>query len=306
MLKKPILARCADRSILAKQHPTAGGPDDWLSDELLSKRGLRGVYFDYFVNWNTTKMSQELWIKRILNNEHSPWPDYQEDRIQNLIDDCDGIEFRKCLAKFATKYSFKLRFQIFKDIPKWDDKSFIISADINQIGNIELLSRVSLEELMRNIKTLSGGPVSVGSKGLYYGTSYLECYLSHTDAAWPGDVDLIITDTNSKALAILEYKKHTQSGTIHGQKLSNYYPNPDRRKYDRIAILRKHLGENIPIIVLYYSTNMNIKLIKMELIGGQIGSLESIKSQVSSLPSNKNDLIASENLLNAIMGIVNQ
>lgn len=306
MLTKPVLARCIDRSILAKQHPTAGGPDDWLSEKVLARSGLRGLYFDYFVNWNKNAISRELWIKRILNNEHDPWPDYNKDRIQKLIDDCDGIEFRKSLAKFATKYSFKLRFQIFKDTYKWDDKSFIISASINKIGDIDSISRVSLDELMGSIKTLSGGPVSVGSKGLYFGTSYLECYLSHTDAAWPGDIDLIITDTHSKALAILEYKKHTQSGTIQEQKLSNYYPYRDRRKYDRIAILRKYLGESIPTIVLYYPTNINIKLIKLELIGGQIGSLKSIKSQCLNLPSNKNDLKASENLINAIMEIVNR
>lgn len=304
MLKKPVLARCADRSVLAKQHPTAGNPDDWLSEQILSKSGLRGVYFDYFVNWNTNAISNELWIKRILNSEYSPWPDYKKDRIQNLIDDCDGSEFRECLAKFATRYSFKLRFKIFKDVPKWENDSFIISTNINKAGDIDSLFRVSLEELMNNIKKLSGGPISVGKKGLYFGTSYLECHLSHTDAAWPGDVDLIITDTECKALAILEYKKHTKSSPIKQQQLSNYYPNPDRRKYDRLEILRRHLGENIPIIITYYPTNTTEKLMKLEVIRGQIGALKSIKSQYLNLPSSKKDIEGSKKILGVIMSSV--
>ena len=66
--------------------------------------------------------------------------------------------------------------------------------------------KYSLSEFKELIKSHSGGPVSIGSKGLIYGTSRLECSLSKTDSLYPGDADLLLLNEDNKAVCILEFK----------------------------------------------------------------------------------------------------
>ena len=88
----------------------------------------------------------------------------------------------------------------------------------------------------------------MGGKGLTLGLSTLECYLANDKkdeaAAWPGDADLVLVDSNFTPYAIIEFKKHTPSNrsfSFDDQKLSNYYRwgednwSQDGRKYNRLA-----------------------------------------------------------------------
>lgn len=107
---------------------------------------------------------------------------------------------------------------------------------------------------------------------------------------YPGDVDLILLNSNNLPVAIIEFKKHTLSSSVDGQKLSNFYPLPDKRKYDRLAILRDYLSRpnfRIPIIVIYYPTVETSTEGSMELIGGSVGNLYSLEIFKFSLPINQ-------------------
>lgn len=132
--------------------------------------------------------------------------------------------------------------------------------------------RESLDGLKTIIQQRSGGPIRVGRKGLRFGTSRLECYLSHTDAAWPGDADLVVYDAGSSCqpTAIIELKKHTRHSTLPflEQRLENYYPKPDGRKYDRLIALANHLSDRnvVPIFVLYYSTAPSVDYVILEKV----------------------------------------
>ena len=53
-------------------------------------------------------------------------------------------------------------------------------------------------------------------------------------------------------LAILEFKKHSSNQkypNLEDQTLSNYYPTPDGRKYDRLSLLGKQLRNSVDTVV---------------------------------------------------------
>ena len=131
--------------------------------------------------------------------------------------------------------------------------------------------RLTLGELMGLIRKHSGGPVRVGRKGLIYGTSRLECLLSKTDAAWPGDVDALLVDSasNFDAKAIFEFKKCTNRARVAfcDERLENYYPYPDKRKYDRLAYLgeRMSTGSTLPINIVFYSNQAEERRLIFEI-----------------------------------------
>lgn len=291
MLVRPILARCSDRTQHPQHHPTSGSPEDWLREEHLVERKFFGLSFDFFVNWTSKPiiLTPTIWIKRILGEKYS---------YQNVIDDLEpsiraefNDDYLDRLTSFAHKHSLIVKIIIFRDDNNWADAAselLIISIKQEHAGHIEFNhSLLSISDFKYEIQANSGGPIQVGAKGLIYGTSRLECHLSTTSSLYPGDVDLILIDEQNKVRAILEFKKHTKLGPISGQKLSNYYAAVDRRKYDRIAILRDYLDTDvsgIPIIIIYYPTQVAITQLKIELIGGPIGKLEEKASFMINLP----------------------
>ena len=125
--------------------------------------------------------------------------------------------------------------------------------------------------------------------------------LSHTDAVWPGDADLIILDKSTSPVALIEYKKHTLDTPINNQKLLNYYPSRDKRKYDRLEILRSFLGSGTQFINLYYPTNPMHKVMKFEKIIGNIGSLQGGNVTECNIPKNKREY---PNVVNSLLHFI--
>jgi hypothetical protein len=289
MLVKPYLALTTDRSKLSKRHPFSGAPEDWLINAILKQRSLFGVSFDFFVNWNNNVVSNEFWVKRIVKTEYAPWPITDKGILQQKIYDCDSMEYVKVLSRFASKYNVILKYQLFKESNSWNDDMTIISVVFNNNGEVSHVINKRISDLKEDIKSLSGGPISIGKKGLIYSTSTLEGYLSRTDAAWPGDADLVILDKALNPVALLEYKKHTLDTPIKDQQLSNYYPYPDKRKYDRLAILRSFLGIDTPFINIYYPTNPVFQSIKFEKISGAISNLRSSEVKGCYVPKNQSE-----------------
>lgn len=289
MLVKPYLALTTDRSKLSKKHPFSGAPEDWFINTILKQRSFFGVSFDFFVNWNNNTISNEFWVKRIVKTEYSPWPIIDKRILQQEIYDCDGIEYVRVLSRFASKYNVILKYQLFKESNSWNDDMPIVSVVFNNNGEVSHVKNKRISDLKEDIKLFSGGPISIGKKGLIYSTSTLEGYLSRTDAAWPGDADLIILDKSLNPVALIEYKKHTLDTPIKDQQLSNYYPYPDKRKYDRLALLRSFLGIGTQFINIYYPTNPIFESIKFEKILGAIGELRSSEVNGCYVPKNQSE-----------------
>lgn len=289
MLSKPFLAKCSDRNLLPLAHPTSGSPESWFSDERLMPHGLRSIAFDFFVNWSTplARLTPVIWIKRILE------PHYTYDHvIQNIHDVLIhefGSRYLNSLKSFAHTHNLQVQFIIFKDNLDWSVfTGEILLVSLAADNSCDLVfdhTLITVEHLKTLIKTHSGGPIKIGRKGLIYGTSNLECYLSRTDSLYPGDVDQIILDIENRPVCMLEFKKHTLSDPIENQRLSKYYPNPDGRKYDRLAVLRDHIG-NVPVFIFYYPTRAQFSKGKFEIIGGNIGNLLSTRSGYFDLPTN--------------------
>ena len=291
MLNIPILAKCDNRTVRARSHPFSGEPEDWLADTYLERYGLVGFTFDFFVNWATRSISAQLWIKRVVEESFNPWPILSRD-ISNAIYQCDGEERVRQFCGFAARYGMSCHYFLFKESPNSQrPPASIVEVRFDGSGSVEDIQEVELSNLMSRIRQQSGGPVPVGRKGLFYGLTTLECFLSKTDAAWPGDADLVLVDSIFTPLAIIEFKKHNLNTPISNQTLSNYYPRPDRRKYDRLALFRNYFDNSastLPIVVVYYPTKPFIDQVKLECIEGIAGNLEATHPALIPLPNASN------------------
>lgn len=301
MLQKPFLASCANRTVLPKAHPTSFAPEDWFDNSVLQLKEYLGVSFDFFVNWGVTpnSLTPVVWIKRILSPERT-YTDLLGNLEAELANEF-GNDYLTRLSIFASNYHLTTQIVIFRDDFNWGDAGsmLLIVSLTNNERNIALQSEIiSIGEFQNRIRQNSGGPVQIGAKGLLYGTSRMECFLSHTDSLYPGDADLILLDSANRPKAILEFKKHNLGTQIEAEQLSKYYPNPDARKYNRLAILRDHLSshEKIPIIIVYYPTKPEFKIAKVELIIGAVGALSTKAWGKFDLPTAK----SSEQFLKAI------
>jgi hypothetical protein len=306
MFKNPTLAQCQNRDILPKSNTLTGKPEDWFDNVILDEFGMVGFSFDFFVNWKTNQISPYAWIKKILTVPPSTLIKNgaieEQTIIENLIQ-FEGQEYLELFAKFCGKFNLKLQYLLFREV-NWDENPetiFLVSIsyETELIFKVEV---IDIKELAEKIKNYSGGNVSIGRKGLTYGTSLLECYFSKTNSLYPGDVDLIIFDKkNLEVKVLLEYKKHNLNTPIKHQKLSNYYPYPDKRKYDRLSILKDYFKSFPKLICLYYPTKTNDKG-RAEIIEGKTGQLVSGRSGYLDLPI-KNDLETYKLLAKQVIGI---
>lgn len=307
MLVLPKLAKCTNRLDLAAEHPVFGDPTSWFSSDVQTVVGIIGLSFDFFVNWQTRTLSNEIWLKRIVQIQNDTWPPSGYSGLRSMIDDVDGPDMLKHVGSFGAVQSLTPKYMLFKDSVDWSDPTNSIwSATVSADASLKEGKKSTLDEIKARIRLLSGGPIRIGSKGLIYGTSSLECFLSHTDALWPGDVDLLLLGQDYKPIAIVEYKKHTRSSktTLQQQTLSLYYPNPDGRKYDRLAILRDKVAPGVPIIILYYSTLEAEQNVIAEVIGGPVGKLVADRNRRGQYPTPRpDDESAKENLLRALLAL---
>ena len=290
-LSKPILARCNDRSVLAKEHPTAGNPDIWFDNKHLTHHNVIGCSFDFFIDWSATpnKVSPTIWIKRVLSPPHS----YQSisSDISNILFTEFGVAHLKAISTFCVSFRLECKILIFRDDYDWSDDNselmFVTITESSVANNSFEFEIIPLSTLKNQIQQYSGGPVVIGHKGLIYGTSRLECALSNTNSLYPGDADLLILDKDYKPISLIEFKKHTLTKDIHQEKLSNWYPNPDKRKYDRLAILQDYLStqtNSIPFFTLYFPTRPQFKIGILELISGPVGNMKSLIASPFNLP----------------------
>ena len=131
------------------------------------------------------------------------------------------------------------------------------------------ITRSTVSGLKKSIQNHSGGPVHIGDKGLTYGTSAIECFLSRTDAAYPGDADAVVVDGNGQVRYVIEFKKHTLDTPIGEHLATRYYPKPDGRKYRRLHELVSMFEQSdhgaVSLVIFYYATKR--PLIRLQLVG---------------------------------------
>lgn len=95
---------------------------------------------------------------------------------------------------------------------------------------------------------------------------------------------MILLDNANKGIAILEFKKHTKYDKIEDHMFGKYYPKPDGRKYNRLALLRDSINKSLPIIIIYFPTQNLHSYIIVEKIGGQFRNLYSTEIIKLDLP----------------------
>lgn len=296
MFKSPFLAKCSDRNSMPKQHPTSGAPEDWFSAQMLEKFNLSGLTFDFFVDWSATPpvITPIIWIKKVLDSKFS-YKSLIEQLNINMTNEL-GMLYLNVLESFRVQSDLTVQFIVFKDELNWKENDSTLLV-INFCGLVEdefefTYEEISIDTFKTIIQKHSGGPIKIGSKGLYYGTSNLECFLSHTNSLYPGDVDLVVFNEDVQPIAIIEYKKHTLSTPISQQQISNYYPRPDARKYNRLSILRDYLNKinpNIPIFILYFPTQDHFTEGRLELLKGDTNALETRAASNFDLPKSKTE-----------------
>jgi len=285
MLKKPSLAKCSDRTKFAKIHPTAGEPKNWLNETFLKPHNLLSLSFDFFVNWNQLTIGSEIWIKRIVRDDYYPWPTTDIKKIIGWINKVDTEKIVNSLTRFCRAYEIDCHYLLFKESTDWPtDSKNVVDIDITSTSPEVSLWNVS--GIRHRIRTLRSTTVPIGPGGLIYGTSSLECFLSHTPDFWPGDVDSVLVDSNSAVHGILEYKKHTLSGPIESQTLLNYRDR-DKLKYQSLGLLRDRFSENnvLPILMIYYPTQQYITNVKIEKLAGRYDQLTVSAQRILPLPN---------------------
>jgi hypothetical protein len=303
MIKKVYPAKCNNRNILPKVNPISESPEEWLSQDILDNYKINGFTFDFFINWRTINVSSEVWLKMLLP-ENTSYDFFKENLIKSL-DDFWSKVYLYNMYSFTKLLNLKLYFIIFDDSQNWaDDTSIIYKIEVKKKESFSLkIHKYNILAFKNNIRELSGGPVQIGKKGLIYGTSNLECFLSKTNALYPGDADLILTSEDNHPLCLIEFKKHNLKSKIEDENISNYYPNPDKRKYDRLYILQQYIirqGFNIPLFILYFPTETIHSKWKLEKIEKINDELVAVNNELFDLPL-KNDLATYNKVVTQIL-----
>ena len=255
----PVQARCADRSQVTRA-PRGGGPDDWWPRVWLEEGGYSRATFDFFVNWRDRRLANVAWSK-VLASGASAVRVRQRDAqlVAPALDVVDGMTNRAAVRALGMAHSLRLLPEPFRPA----DGVGVIEADRDPV-----MAFMPLAALQDEIAGLSGGRFRIGRKGLTYGTSDVECYLSSTDTPWPGDVDAVIFDAETLApVCVLEWKKHNPqyAGRIADNLFEHYYRQGDQRKWDRLAILARTL--DVPLGVVYFASDASEPCIVQRLSG---------------------------------------
>ena len=290
-LSKPVLARCDDRSVIARKHPSSGDPEEWLADTYLKPYDLFGLTFDFYVDWNNRSIPNELWIKRIVNDDYTPWPMEDASDVPSEIYRCDGEEKVRQLCRFAHTHNFTCHYFLFKEsLYLFARREHVVEVGFDGNGTVVHIRKVNLPNLKDRIRQLRGGPFST-TKTLNYGQTALDCYLYHnTDVMLPGDADLVLVDSNYTPRAIVEFKKDTIGAPISDETLSKYYRS-DPYKYDSFSYFRDRFTNDpstLPIVVLYYSVKPATRQVKLERIEGTARKLRATNSKLVPLPNARN------------------
>lgn len=252
-ITKPRLAKCSNRKETVHDNvmPWKIVEAAWDGD-ILS--------FNFFVKWGkngSATMVGPLWLTRLLIIENGHLPSCAEIVAAFELTTHFG-EFKK-LSMFARQIGCSAQALILPELYKIDENSPLYVVE--EVRGELVIEQKIVQQLVDDLIEIRGESVKMGRKGLTYGTSAIECWLSKKGVIYPGDCDALLIK-NNKPIAIIEYKKHTLDGRsgcrIDDHLVTNYYPHPDGRKYNSIFALQEKLEKifntEIPVLVFYYAT----------------------------------------------------
>ena len=291
MLRKPILALTSNRIRTAQVNDYCGDPEEWFDSQAFRERDLYATSFDFFVDWETERVCDEVWIKRISDSDmiHTQ----NEAQLLDLISKCDGREKSNRLYSFMTYQGMTEKYFLFRDVPEkaWENgQEKVVELDMSRLRNGSV-SQFDASEIQEKIRRLRRRPAPIGRAGLIYSTSSLEGYLSRKPYFWPGDVDTVLFDGNNNVVAIIEFKKHTENSRIPfaEQKIDNYF-SKDILKYKSLALLRDKFETSL--FVLYYPIPRDINYVIIEKLDGTADALFASERFELELPDRRrNDTI---------------
>ncbi len=263
-------ARCDNRNAATavKVNPTR-----WIEAALAQEQSW--VTFHFFINWNsaTPEVVGPLWIVRlIVSSSKDSLDTASHNEVYSAFINSDCAPFLKELGELANSISTSSACVLLgeSNILHSNSPSWIVTS--NDIATSPYsIKRLTLNALGKHIQEIRGGAANLGSKGLIYGTSAVECWLSKTNNIFPGDCDCLILNNGAPA-ALLEMKKHTLTAPISSNLASQYYPAPDGRKYDSLFALKRRIEERfnkeLPLAVIYYATHFpgfRVQVIQQEV-----------------------------------------
>lgn len=288
MLSKPVLALVSNRNRLAQTNDFCGDPAEWFDSQAFCERNLYVTSFDFFVDWKTEQVCDEVWIKRIsdLDSIHTQ----SEAELIELIAACDGREKSNRVFRFMAYQNLIEKYMLFREVTEnqWSTgQERVVELDLSRYRNGSV-SQYTVDEIQEKIRLLRRQAAPIGNAGLIYSTSTLEGYLSKQPYFWPGDADTVIFDENNNVVAIIEFKKHTANSSISfdNQRITNYL-NRDILKYKSLALLRDKF--NTKLLVLYYPIPRNIDYIIIEKLDGAPNSLFASERYILELPDRRNN-----------------
>ena len=251
------LASCRDRSEIQQ----ARDPGRWLAEDTLPA-GWVVHGFHFFVNWQTDPLDVGdtfLLTRLVVFDEGEDPLSVTESDILTAFRDAGLPDKFGSLRRVCVKYGKELVSVLLPECETavLNDATPFWTVKGNQNGEL-IIARSTVLGLKNAIRKHSGGPVLIGKKGLIYSTSAIECILSLTDAAYPGDADAVVIDGDDHVRHIIEFKKHTLSAPLGEHLADRYYPKPDGRKYKRLHALASAFESSgygaVSLIILYYST----------------------------------------------------
>lgn len=288
MLRKPVLALTSDRTRMAQTNDYCGNPEDWFDSKPFCERNLYAASFDFFVDWETGRVCDEVWIKRISDSDTIY--EQSETELLGLISECDGREKSNRLYRFMKYQRMREKYMLFRDVPEiqWKNRQEkVVELDMSKFRNGSV-SQFDVYEIQKKISQLRRCPAPIGNAGLIYSTSSLEGYLSSQPYFWPGDADTVLFDENNDVAAIIEFKKHTANSRIpfEEQRITNYL-NKDILKYKSLALLRDRFQTQL--FVLYYPIPKNIDYVIIEKLDGAADALDASERYRLELPNYRSD-----------------
>ena len=250
------LANCNDRSRVA------GGPDpmNWLLPSL--PEGWSVCSFHYFVDWTTDplEVAGPFIMTRLVEFDDGEDPDTVDaQRVLDAFRNSGFVPEYEQLRGVCANYGKEALVILLPEraVNKITDRTPTWTVVHREPAGLKI-EAYPLAKLKESIRNHSGGSVLIGRKGLIWGTSAIECYLSRTDAAYPGDADAVVVDENGLVRHVIEFKKHTVPAPIGKHLAKHYYPSPDGRKYQRLDALVSYFNGIRPtdssLGILYYST----------------------------------------------------
>ena len=281
----PVLASTSDRRKVARTRPDTGPPESWFPDDVLGRKGFEAVSFDFFVNWASGSMSSPVLCKVSARRAEGGVVGASIDSVRAALHSRSRrgeILFKFCSSRHLDPY-----WAVIPDWSNWSDPdSEILWCPIGGDGLPSEVVRMKLAGV-RELIARETGQRFTPQKGLYWSTTSLEAVLSGTDTPWPGDADLVIVSrATGSPVAVVEFRKQTQDREL-ASRFEDYYPRPDGRRWDRLAILANHFQPAPPLLALHYSVLPGEPRVLVHQIEGTPGDLSESAAVAFEVPTDQ-------------------